>query len=158
MTDLNATILALQIDQGVRFVEVEFFRDTTGDERCGPAGWSGKTSYIYKVEPAIFAGLKIGSLVVAQARSHLQVVRVVAMDVNVDFGNLNFIKLLRWVVADITSSIERVSLLVAAEVNAKKQSTNARLRKESQDLLAAANLTGESILLLPPKVAAEHKD
>lgn len=161
MTDLNAAILALQIDQGAKFISVQFHRECGEFDRDGPIdrrlnndGWSEKT-YTYKVEPAIFEGLKTGSLVVVRVRGHLQVARVAELDVDIDFGDASLIRLLRWVVADVSANMERVTSLETAEVKAKKQITNARLRKESKELLLAANLDEDAVRLLDLKPAEE---
>jgi len=154
MTDLNATILALQIDQGAKFISVQFHRECGEFDREGPIdrqlsqdGWSEKT-YTYKVEPSVFERLKIGSLVVVRARGHLQVTRVAELDVDIDFGDTSLVRLLRWVVADVSANMLRVTALETAEVKAKKQITNARLHKESMELLQAANLEESTIHLL----------
>lgn len=153
-TDLNATVLALQIDQGVRFIGVQFHRESGEFDREGsidnsPAedGWSTR-HYTYKVEPSLYEGLTVGSLVVVRARNHLQVARVADLEADVDFGDTDLIRLLRWVVADATPGMQRAKTLEAAEFKAKRQITNARLRRESKELLLAANLDENDVKLL----------
>ncbi len=154
-TDLNTTILALQIDQGVKFVNVKFHKengdfDLNGaiDDNSDSTGiWSAQ-NYTYKVDPELYATLKEGALVVVQARNHFQVVKIVDMDVEIDFGNRSLIERLRWVIADVSSRLDIIRDLQSRERKAKKQITNARLRKESQEILAAANLTSADVQLI----------
>ena len=88
--DLNTTILALQIEQGLKFVGVKFHKecgdfDLAGaiDETEDETGyWGGKT-YHYKTTEECSEG----DFLVVEARGHLQVVKVVATDVDINLAD-----------------------------------------------------------------------
>lgn len=150
--DLNTTILSLQLDQGVRIISVQFHRecgdfDDEGSLNPGHGTWSAQR-YTYKADPHIYEQLEAGSLVVVQARSHYQVARVAEMDADIDFGDTGLISRLRWVVADVSSRLSILSDLDKREMAAKRQIVQARLRKESQEILAAAKLEASDIRMV----------
>lgn len=149
-SELNTTILAMQIENGLVFATVRFLSTSTKEA-------VGK-EYTYKTD----LKLSKGDLVVVEACEGYKVAQVVEADTDIDF-TLGIAY--KWVLSSIQSDIARIKTFNDDEKNARKTLVRKRMVAEARKfreeygsdnpLMSYTQI--ETAQLTPPPSLAEEK-